>query len=47
MVKENDTIESIMTHYKVSKDVIEQYNDISDIKIGDKLIIPYVFDETN
>ena len=47
MVKENDTIESIMSYYKVSRDMLEQYNDLSDIKIGDKLIIPYVFDETN
>ncbi len=47
MVKENDTLESITTYYKVSKEVLEQYNDISDIKIGDKLIIPYVFNETD
>lgn len=46
IVKENDTIESIILKYNISKEVLEQYNDISDIKIGDKLIIPSL-NETN
>ena len=46
IVKENDTIESIILKYNISKEVLEQYNDISDIKIGDKLIIPSLY-ETN
>lgn len=41
IVKEGDTIESIMTKYSVSKEVIQQYNDINMLKIGDKLIIPH------
>lgn len=40
IVKEADTIESIVLKYGVSKEIIEQYNDISDLKIGDKIIIP-------
>lgn len=47
MVKENDTIESIMSYYKIDRETLEQYNDLQNIKIGDKLIIPYIFDETN
>ena len=46
IVKENDTLESIMLKYNVNKELLEQYNDISEIKIGDKLIIPS-FHETN
>lgn len=46
IVKENDTVESIILKYNISKEVLEQYNDISDIKIGDKLIIPSIY-ETN
>ena len=46
IVKENDTVESIILKYNISKEVLEQYNDISDIKIGDKLIIPSLY-ETN
>lgn len=42
IVRENDTLESIMNDYQVTKEEIEQYNDISSIKIGDKIIIPYV-----
>ena len=46
IVKENDNIESILLKYNITKEVLEQYNDISDIKIGDKLIIPSLY-ETN
>ncbi len=44
IVKENDTIESIVLKYNITKEMLEQYNDISDIKIGDKLIIPSVYE---
>ena len=40
IVRENDTIESIMTKYAVKKEELELYNDLSEIKIGDKIIIP-------
>ena len=46
IIKESDTIESILLKYNITKEILEQYNDISDIKIGDKLIIPSVY-ETN
>ena len=44
IVKESDTIESIVLKYNITKEMLEQYNDISDIKIGDKLIIPSVYE---
>ncbi len=40
IVTENDTIESIMTNYQVKREQIEAYNDVQEIKIGDKIIIP-------
>lgn len=41
IVRENDTIESIIEKYDVSLDEIKKYNVVNDIKIGDKIIIPY------
>lgn len=40
IVTENDTTESIVSEYGVTRDDLEAYNDLSDLKIGDKLIIP-------
>lgn len=40
IVKEEDTLEKILTKYEISKEDFESYNDISDIKPGEKVIIP-------
>ena len=40
IIREGDTIESVMQKYGVSKESIAEYNDLNDLKIGDKLIIP-------
>ena len=40
MVKLNDTIESISKEYRIDKDELVEINDITNINIGDKLIIP-------
>lgn len=40
IVRENDSIESIIEKYGVSKEQLEIYNDLSEIKLGDKIIIP-------
>ncbi len=40
IVKEDDNIDKIMNKYGVTKEELEDYNDLSNIKIGDKLIIP-------
>ena len=42
IVRENDTLESILNKYAITKEDLESYNDLSEIKIGDKLIIPNV-----
>ena len=38
--RQNDTIESIMDKYQVTKEELESYNDLSNLTIGSKLIIP-------
>lgn len=38
--RENDSIDSIITKYNISKDDLEEYNNLNDITIGSKIIIP-------
>lgn len=40
IVKEDDTIDKILDKYKVTKEGLENYNDIENIKPFDKIIIP-------
>lgn len=40
IVKEDDTVDKIIEKYGVDKDKLELYNNLSEIKPGDKLIIP-------
>ena len=40
IVKEEDTIDKILTKYGVTKEDLESYNDIAGIKPGDKIIVP-------
>lgn len=42
IMRENDNLDNIMTKYNVTKDMLDKYNDLNNIKIGDKIIIPYV-----
>ena len=44
IIRNGDTIESVMQKYSITKEEIEKYNSISEIKIGDKLIIPSIND---
>ena len=40
IVNENDTLDSICQKYNTTKEIIHEYNDFDEIKIGDKLLIP-------
>ena len=40
IVRESDTVDSILDKYKISREELGNYNDLDDIKIGSKLIIP-------
>ena len=42
IVRENDTVESVCKKYSVSFDELNEYNDLTNINIGDKIIIPYI-----
>jgi len=39
-VEESDTIDTILAKYNITKESLEDYNNIENIKSGDKLIIP-------
>ena len=39
IVREGDNLETIQTKYNVTKDLLEEYNDLTEIKLGDKIII--------
>ena len=39
VVTENDTVESIMQKYQITKEELEAYNDLNDVQMGSKLII--------
>lgn len=40
LVRENDTLENILETYGVTKEEMAMYNDLNNISLGDKLIIP-------
>ena len=40
IIRDGDTLDSIMEKYNVSREELEKYNDLSNLKLGDKLIIP-------
>lgn len=40
IIRDNDTIDNILTKYDIDIDTVKEYNDVSDLKVGDKIIIP-------
>ncbi len=40
IIREGDTIETILNKYKTTKEKLDEYNDTNELKIGDKIIIP-------
>jgi hypothetical protein len=40
IVREGDTLETILNKYNITKEKMSEYNDIAELKIGDKIIIP-------
>lgn len=41
IMRSEDTLESILVKYNVTLDEIKEYNDIDNINIGSKIVIPY------
>ena len=42
IMKENETIESICTLYGTNTNYLNEYNDIQNVNVGDKILIPKV-----
>ena len=40
IIRDGDTVDSIIAKYDIDVESLKEYNDISDLKIGDKIIIP-------
>lgn len=45
IMREGDSVEEVLNKYKVTREMLEEYNDLNNLKIGTKLIIPSVKDE--
>jgi len=45
IVREGDTIESILDKYGIELDELKKYNDLNELKLGDKLIIPNTYEK--
>lgn len=40
ILREDESIESVMNKYNISREELEQYNNLNDLRIGSKIIIP-------
>ncbi|WP_304651687.1 LysM peptidoglycan-binding domain-containing protein, partial [uncultured Ligilactobacillus sp.] len=45
IMREEDTIESVAIKYSVTLDDLKEYNELNNINIGDKIIIPFIENE--
>ena len=45
IVREGDTLETILDKYNIDVEELKKYNDISELKLGDKLIIPNTYEK--
>lgn len=41
ILRDEDTLDEVISKYKVSREILEEYNDLNNIKTGTKIIIPY------
>lgn len=44
IVRENDSLEQIIEKYNTKREYLEMYNDLSELKVGDKIIIPVMYE---
>lgn len=44
IVREGDSLEQILLKYQINKEELQKYNDLTDIGIGDKIIIPHLYE---
>ena len=43
IVKEGETLEHIVSQYDTNIEIVKEYNDVSKLSVGDKLIIPEIY----
>lgn len=41
IVKENETLESISALYKINLSILTEYNELTELSVGDKVLIPF------
>lgn len=44
ILRDGDTIDSILEKYNISEEELRKYNDLTNLQLGDKLIIPNVYE---
>lgn len=44
IVREGDSLEQIISKYQITREELEKYNDLKELSIGDKIIIPYLYE---
>jgi len=47
IMRSEDTIESIAIKYNISLEALKEYNNLENINIGDKIVIPFIENEEN
>lgn len=47
IVREGDNIDTILSKYNITKEKLEEYNNLNELKLGDKIIIPEKKDAGN
>lgn len=47
ILRENDNLEEVINRYKTSREVLAEYNDLDNLRVGSKIIIPSNLLETN
>lgn len=47
ILREDDSIDEVMNKYKVNREILGEYNDLENLKVGTKLIIPNLLLESN
>lgn len=45
IMRDGDSVEEVLNKYKVTREQLEEYNNLNELRIGSKLIIPSVKDE--
>ena len=45
IIRENQTINDVIDMYNVPKEELEKYNDLENIKMGTKIVVPYKIDD--